>query len=425
MKQLVKSCLNGLLSIVRLVMRIGQSIKSLLGLAPGWRGFQRWLLQIGALGTLAGAGGLLAAALGLVPIKASSGHWPITAWFLNFTMSRSVSTHAMGIQAPMLDDPGMIIKGATHYETGCFPCHGNPAIQHPRIARQMTPHPPYLPPVVHEWEPKELFYIVKHGVKFTGMPAWPSKQRDDEVWAMVAFLQKLPELDEMEYRSMVSGESLASRENAASGEYMPSGFDAPLQSLAGPTAGARSISYSCGRCHGMNGQGREAGVAPKLAGQQPAYLEASLDAFIRGDRHSGIMEPIATGLTRDERREVAQYFGQLAPSQVSPQSSKTSELAISRGATIALEGVTKARIPVCAQCHGPSANARNARYPTLAGQYADYLVLQLELFADKKRGGTEFAPLMHPVVDHMTNEQIRDVAMYYESLTSSIIQSKW
>jgi hypothetical protein len=58
----------------------------------------------------------------------------------------------------------------------------------------MTPHLPYLPPVIPARQPDELFYIVKHGIKFTGMPAWPAQQRDDERWAMVAFLRRLPDL---------------------------------------------------------------------------------------------------------------------------------------------------------------------------------------------------------------------------------------
>lgn len=408
MKIILTSCLDGLLRMCRVLLGVGQSVKALVGPAPGWSGLRRWLLQIATLSILIGAGGFLVAALGLVPIKASSGHWPITAWFLNFTMSRSVSTHALGIKAPALDEPGMVLKGATHYETGCFPCHGNPAIQQPRIARQMTPHPPYLPPVIHEWEPEELFYIVKHGVKFTGMPAWSAQQRDDEVWAIVAFLQKFPKLNEQEYESMVGGES------------MVSGDDSPIQALSGRKGSAQSISASCDRCHGMDGQGREKGVAPKLAGQQPAYLEASLDAFARGERHSGIMEPIAVGLRREEIREISLYYGSLAVSTTTLRS-PTSEFAIRRGEAIAREGVPNGRIPICAQCHGPSDHPRNTMYPTLAGQYADYLMLQLDLFANDRRGGSEFEAVMHPIADRLTPEQMRDVALYYESLSVPIV----
>ncbi len=403
MRKILNASLASLLFLGRAVVSVGQSIRALLGPAPGWTGIKRWLLQIATLGILAGAGGFFVAALGLVPIKASSGHWPITAWFLNFTMGRSVSTHTLGVEVPALNEPGMVLKGATHYATGCFPCHGDPSTQHPRIAMQMTPHPPYLPPVVNQWEPEELFYIVKHGVKFTGMPAWPAQTRDDEVWAIVAFLKTFPELTEQEYLSMVNGDSEAI-DNVT-----------PLEVLSGgnvPSPSIVSLVESCNRCHGVDGQGREEGLAPKLAGQQPEYLEASLEAYSQAKRHSGIMEPVAVGLSREERRELAQHYSKLDVSQATQNPSESELAAILRGETIAREGLPKARIPICAACHVPSDPA----YPTLRGQYSDYLIRQLELFKKDDRGGSKFGPLMQHVAVQLTPEQMRDVALYYESL---------
>jgi cytochrome c553 len=411
MSKILSSILGWLVFIGRKLMKVVQGVKSLLGPAPGWTGMKRWLLQITILGMLVGMSVFLVLTLGLVPIKASSGHWPITAWFLKHAMNRSVSTQALGIKAPALDNPGMVLKGATHYELGCFPCHGNPAIRNPRIASKMIPPPPYLPPIIAEWDPEELFYIVKHGVKFTGMPAWPSEQRDDEVWAIVAFLEKFPDLNEQEYWRMVSG--------------LPdetTGKNVPLQALDSRASIAESLNVRCGRCHGGDGQGRDADVAPKLAGQRPEYLEASLKAYAQGERHSGIMEPIAVGLSGQEIDEVAQYYGRLAASQLTQRPPET-DLAISRGATIAREGIPKVRIPICSECHGPSDNHLNSAYPILAGQYAEYLVLQLELFANERRGGSEFGPLMHEIAEHLTPQERRDVALYYQSLAGSSLPS--
>ena len=396
----------------------GQFVMALLGPSPGLVGLKRWLLQIFILALLAGVGGFFVSAMGLVPITASSGHWPITAWFLNFTMSRSVSTHSLGTAVPPLDDLGMVMKGATHYHTGCFPCHGNPAIHHPRIARQMTPHPPYLPPVLHEWEPEELFYIVKHGVKFTGMPAWPTQDRDDEVWSIVAFLRKFPELDEQEYSHMVNG---TNNQGEPSQPIEIEKEDAPIQALSGRTRTVQTDTDRCARCHGVDGQGRRVGLAPKLAGQQQAYLVASLESYARGNRPSGIMEPIAVGLSPAEIRELSRRYSKikLMPptfTKSTAQDLPSSEPALGRGAVIAMEGIPKARIPICAQCHGPGDNPRNPSYPKLAGQYGDYLTQQLQLFAEDRRGGSEFASLMHSVAERLTPEQIRDVALYYESL---------
>jgi cytochrome c553 len=402
MKETNTTFLGWLMGLGHAALNLGRTIKSLLGPSPGWAGLKRWVLQITTLGLLLGGGGFLVAALGLIPIKASSGHWQITAWFLHFTMIRSVSTQSMGIEVPALNEPGMVLKGATHYATGCSPCHGDPSNEHPRIAMQMTPHPPYLPPIVNQWEPQELFYIVKHGVKFTGMPAWPAQDRDDEVWAIVAFLQKFPDLNEEEYRRMVDGE-------------VPPGSSPPqFQSLGGRNDVDQSLIASCDRCHGPQGQGRGAGVAPKLAGQKRQYLEASLVAFSKQQRHSGIMEPVSVALSTKEINELAKFYSEIKPLPVPLNDSDLQS--ISRGAAIAQDGVLGKRIPICSQCHGPTDDARNPGYPNLAGQYAEYLSSQLDLFGKEHRGGTKFQAVMEPVAHRLTEEQIRDVANYYQSI---------
>ena len=350
-------------------------------------------------------GGLLGAASGIIPIKASSGHWTITRWFLQFSKQRSVATHTLGMDAPALDEQRLVLKGAGTYEINCRPCHGNPSVPHPRVAQQMTPRPPYLPSTLSRWEADELFYMVKHGIKFTGMPAWPTQQRDDEVWAMVAFLRRFPGLNADDYSELVNTELLAS------------GAALSIDQLD-PKHVSRAIMTSCARCHGMDGIGRGLGAFPKLAGQQVAYLEASLQAFARGERHSGIMGPIAAGLSPDEITELARYYASL-PKSTAPSAASDAVAAIERGRVIAEEGVSAKRVPACVACHGPSDVIRNPVYPKLAGQYADYLVLQLELFKKGHRGGTTYAQLMGTVAARLTAEQVSDVAFYYSSLTST------
>lgn len=356
-------------------------------------------------------GGFLVAASGIIPIKASSGHWAITQWFLHFAMGRSVAIHSLGIEVPELAKESLVLRGAGHYETGCRLCHGSPSLHPPRIrpqstphplpprlprvTQQMTPHPPYLPPVIPEWESAELFYIVKHGVKFTGMPAWPAPQRDDEVWAMVAFLRVLPKLDAEDYEKLVWGE-----------------IPRHLESEEAPSI----VVENCGRCHGIEGLGRGVGAFPRLAGQHVPYLYASLRAYARGERHSGMMEPIAATLSSEEMRTLALYYGGLAPYVPAPPPQALAAT-IERGEAIARKG--SQRIPSCADCHGPSDIPRNPRYPILAGQYAEYLVLQLELFAQHKRGGSSYAHLMQLTAHRLTEEQMRAVALYYASLPSS------
>jgi cytochrome c553 len=373
----------------------------------GGTGKKRRLLRIAKLFTVflvvMAIGGFLVATSGIIPIKASSGHWAITRWFLQFSKQRSVATQTIGLDVPLLEEPGLVLKGAGHYEIGCRPCHGSPEMRHPRIAQAMTPHPPYLPQTISRWERDELFYIVKHGIKFTGMPAWPAERRDDEVWAMVAFLRRFPSLDATEYRRMVNG------------EVAPDDKVVPMQRLLISEA-PRVVRESCGRCHGVDGLGRGPNAFPRLAGQHPAYLDFSLQAYARGQRHSGIMEPIAANLSQEEVRELARYYASLPK----PPPAVQSEAAVERGRSIAQQGIPNQRVPACTACHGPGDIPRNQTYPLLAGQYADYLVLQLELFKQEKRGGTAYAHIMRQVAAGLNAGQIRDVAHYYSSLDSAL-----
>lgn len=370
-----------------------------------------WAFRIATWLVLAALGGFLVVAAGIVPIKASSGHWAITAWFLNFAMRRSVVTHSLMIEAPpVLHDEGLVAKGAGHYDFGCRPCHGSPdSPAQPRIALAMTPHPPNLSRQVPQWNARELFYIVKHGVKFTGMPAWPAPQRDDEVWAVVAFLLRLPRLTAEEYRKLVSGVTKSG---------------APLDDLSDTEKAPRAVVESCARCHGQDGAGRGLGVFPVLAGQRPNYLFASLVAYARGERHSGIMQPVAAGLTQETMAELARYyarlngFGRGISNPKSPIRNPKSAEAIERGREIAMRGVPRRGIPPCAACHGPGATPRNPIYPQLAGQYSEYLMLQLNLFKQDHRGGTPYGHLMRTVAARLTPEQIRDVALYYAASSS-------
>ncbi|MGI8738992.1 MAG: c-type cytochrome [Gammaproteobacteria bacterium] len=241
------------------------------GFALSWKAFALII-------ALLGAGGFLFAWSGLFNVGASTGHWAITDLVLHWTMGNSVRTHALGIHAPKLDRPALVNRGAGHYASGCLPCHGAPGEPQSPIALEMTPMPPPLVKRVHEWESHQLFWIVKHGVKYTSMPAWVAESRDDEVWAMVAFLEQLPDMTAKEYRRLALG---------------PEATDKGGAEHAGPPT---EILSECARCHGRGGAGRGVDSFPILTGQQETYTYNTLKAYAQGSRHSGIMQPAASGI---------------------------------------------------------------------------------------------------------------------------------
>lgn len=320
---------------------------------------------------------------GVISIKASARHWEATAWILDLVKRRSVATHSLTTAEPPLDDPALVLKGAGHYELGCRPCHGSPASRPPVIPLRMTTHPPDLKSQVERWKPRELFYIVKHGIKFTGMPAWAAAGRDDEVWAVVAFLRALPGLDATRYRELVAADRLRTGS-------LP--------------------SHSCNQCHGDDGNGRGAAAFPKLAGQTFEYQVRALRAYRDGTRRSGTMAAVAGDLSDAQIEALAQHFGSLTRTQ------GAAVVAPHEGERIVLHGIPERDIPACVECHGPADRPRNPAYPELAGQYPEYLRLQLQLFAENRRGGSDYAHIMQGIAARLSEEERRQVALYFGSV---------
>ncbi len=359
-----------------------------------------WLVA-GAVAAAVGIGGALLLVSGVVPVKASAGHWPVTARILDFAKLQSVRTHSIGIEAPALDDEALVLRGATHYETGCYPCHGKPGAPLPPVMAAMTPPPPELTGErVTRWTPEQLFSIVKHGIKFTGMPAWPAQERDDEAWAVVAFVRRLPALDAAGYDQLTQSPVPDAIESAA-GDRLEETLTVP--------AFVRTV---CARCHGVAGTGRGPDAFPVLAGQRAAYMDVTLRAFAEGSRHSGIMAPIAAGLSGDAIREVTAYYERLPARD--PDAAGAGQIA--RGAEIATRGLPERDVPACAECHGPIDEPRNPAYPRLAGQHARYLRQQLTLLQERRRGGSPQVNLMYAFVDRLSAEDVEAVASYYASL---------
>jgi cytochrome c553 len=356
------------------------------------------LKTVAATALVAGVAGLAVAWAGLVPVAASSGHWQITAWFLHWTLGNTVRTQALGVGLPPdidLDDAALIRRGAGHYESGCAPCHGSPGSHRSVVARQMTPEPPYLPRDVAGWTDRELFWIIRNGIKFTGMPAWPAFGREDEVWSMVAFVRRLPTMDATRYRH------LAGLPPAGRASERIAGLDDSVGSI---------VATSCSRCHGADGLGRGEGGFPRIAGQREAYLRASLTAYRAGERHSGFMQPVASGLTDEAIARLSAYYAGLPRGSAVPAAGD-----VTRGERIATSGLADRGVPACLTCHGPKAGPRAAIYPELAGQVPSYIVGQLEAFRQGDRGGTPYAPIMRHFAGRLTREDMQAVAAYFAS----------
>ncbi|MGE0372941.1 MAG: cytochrome c [Gammaproteobacteria bacterium] len=168
------------------------------------------------------AGGLAFIYSGVYNISATRPHWPITEWAIETMRSNSIKAHASGITLPPgMTDEAAVISGTEHFAAHCASCHGAPGVPRGDIANGLYPKPPDLAHAARHYTPGELFWIVKNGIKMTGMPAW-NDHSDKELWATVAFLQKLPGMSEADYAKLVR-ESMTH----GSGQHHHGGKDAP------------------------------------------------------------------------------------------------------------------------------------------------------------------------------------------------------
>ena len=162
-----------------------------------------------ALGLMAWSLLLLVAAIavgiyaGLYNIAADVPHTQPVYWLLDTLRERSVAARAQSIAVPNnLDDAKRISRGAGQYAEMCSGCHLAPGMKRTEISQGLYPRAPELRRKT-DLAPAEQFWIVKHGVKMTGMPAWGVTHDDELLWDVVAFVRKLPELTPEQYETMV------------------------------------------------------------------------------------------------------------------------------------------------------------------------------------------------------------------------------
>jgi len=140
---------------------------------------------------------------GVIDVAASSPHSEPARWLLSTTMEHSVRRRARDlVPPPSLEDPGRVGAGFVAYEDMCAGCHGTPGAEPSVIAVGLEPEPPRLAEGPGDWSDRELFWIIKHGVRMTGMPAFGTTHQDGELWDLVAFLRRLPTLSESQYASL-------------------------------------------------------------------------------------------------------------------------------------------------------------------------------------------------------------------------------
>jgi len=210
-------------------------------------------------------------------------HWPVTYQLMEIVRNRSIAVRVKDIQVPSLDDPKQIAEGAEHYDAMCSKCHLSPGVTDSEIRPGLYPQPPNLTQPLQA-SPAEMFWVIKHGIKMSAMPAWGRTHDDQVIWGMVAFLQRLPGMNSEEYAKLTGS---AGKDGEGQGQDHNSRHRADVSAIAADGEHAH-IAEDTGHEHPsvadapLAFDGLKAGAAPDAEAAALAFHEA----LQKGDRDS-------------------------------------------------------------------------------------------------------------------------------------------
>jgi len=163
---------------------------------------RKWIITGTVLATGAALGVVAFLYSGMYDIGADVPHWSSTMSIVEVLRDRSILRRSRDVQVPDLSNPQLILKGAGQYAAMCVNCHLAPGMSSSEIRPGLYPQPPELSkkPI----DPKIAFWVTKHGIKMSGMPAWGRGHDDATLWSIVAFLNKLPGMTPEQYKDIAS-----------------------------------------------------------------------------------------------------------------------------------------------------------------------------------------------------------------------------
>ena len=144
---------------------------------------------------------------GAFDVAATSEDAPIISWLLVTTRYRSVEARVAQIREPTdISDVLKVWDGAVRYKDDCQPCHGAPGNYPGPMGRGMNPQPPklFLADPGRPSDSKYYYWVIMHGIRMTGMPSWRHKYREQDAWALVAFLLQFPRMSPQTYEKLTA-----------------------------------------------------------------------------------------------------------------------------------------------------------------------------------------------------------------------------
>jgi mono/diheme cytochrome c family protein len=165
------------------------------------------LAAIGLLAILA----VIAAAVylfgGYYSVAANAPEAGPIAWTLVRVRNALIAQRAPTSVPVSVDNPALLEAGARSFATrGCPTCHGAPGVEWAKFSEGLSPEAADLGEVARQAPIGQIFWVVKNGIKMTGMPSFGRiGVGDDEIWRIAAFVRKFPNVSAADFKAWTSG----------------------------------------------------------------------------------------------------------------------------------------------------------------------------------------------------------------------------
>ncbi|MEH6388129.1 c-type cytochrome [Pseudomonas profundi] len=262
-------------------------------------------------------GGVLFVYLGLYNVSALKQHTQPVYAVVDKALRASISQRAEEINAPPLDGFDWQGEGLRLHRDNCVQCHGAPGVAPEAFALGMTPVPAANARMARERSVSELYWVINHGIKMTGMPPWKYRLSERQMWSVVAFIKQSAYLSAEDYQKLVasldtpesSGGAAASPARASTGETPEERGSLAVQ------------QYGCVTCHAIPGiTGAAAHVGPPLGGiANRAFIAGVLpntrENMIHWIRSPQEIDPLSAmpglGVTEEDAENMASFLATL------------------------------------------------------------------------------------------------------------------
>jgi len=257
-----------------------------------WPRIAAWC--VAALAVAGAAVGGAVVYFGWYDVSATGPHTMPVYALLDVASTRSVKLRSADIKVPDLDSPQRIRRGDALYRAQCAQCHGGPGQAPEPYALGLNPPPPPLVTSARERPAAEVYWIIRQGIKMTGMPAWQYRMTDEQIWDVVGYLRVLPTLSAQQYRDAApSGDpasGAASSASIAPTEARPSGVragDRRVGEMGAGEMGAGELGVGNMGAGGMRAGDRRLGDAKAGRDALQQYLCVTCHAIpgVPGARH--------------------------------------------------------------------------------------------------------------------------------------------